>query len=136
MDADQLLLEWATKKIKPWLEQRVKSWPSWAPDRRFWRDDKAYDMHLMAHKIEGATLEHLLNCDPRVYGIPGHAWECGCYSEYTRDDQWTVHAYVTCHHNLFTQMVHYVNVYDMPEIIQELAEQDEGCAYDDSDYTW
>lgn len=133
-DADQLLLEWAEKKIKPWLADRVRNHPRNAPDERFWRDKESFEMHRMAHVISGAVDEHLLNCSPRVYGIPGHDWECGCYSEYTRDDQWTVHAYITCHHGLLTQMVHYVNPYDMPEIIQELAQNDGGCAYDDPDW--
>lgn len=133
-DADQLLLEWATKKIKPWLEDKIKTHNKWKPDGRFWGNQEQFKLHEMAYVIEGATLEHLLNCTPRVYGIPGHKWECECYSEYTRDDQWTVHAYVTCHHGLFTQMVHYVDPWSMPQIIQELAENDEGCQYDDPDW--
>lgn len=136
MDADQLLLEWATKQIKPWLDRQINIHNLNKPDRRFWRDDESFKMYEMAHVINGAVYEHLLHCTPRVYGIPGHEWECGCYSEYTRDDRWMIHAYVTCTHGLFTQMVMEIEPYSMPEIIQQLAESDEGCKYDDPDYNW
>lgn len=134
VDADELLLEWATKKIKPWLEDKIKAHQRWVSFSELYHDQDVFKLSEMAHKILGATYEHMLNCSPRVYGIPGHEWECGCYSEYTRDDNWTVHAYVTCSHGLFVQMFHYVDPYSLPEIIQELAESDEGCAYDDPDY--
>ena len=123
MDADQLLLEWATKQIKPWLEGKLKVYNYYRPS---YRDP----LTEMAVKIAGATIEHLVNCTPRVYAIPSHDWECGCYSEYTRDDRWMIHTYVTCPHRLFTQMEHELSPYDMPEIIQQLAEEDEGCVYD------
>lgn len=134
MDADQLLLEWATKEIKPWLEDRVKLYKRWPFDGRYWRDEGDRKLAEMAHMITAATFEHLYNCKPRVYGIPGHEWECGCYSEYTRDDYWVIHAYVTCSHGLFVEMSRQVDSWDMPEVLRQLAEQDEGCVYDDPDY--
>lgn len=128
VDADQLLLEWASKEAKPWLQSQLEEHNRYKPKLFI---DKLYEM---AYLIKGATLEHLVNCSPRVYGIPGHEWECGCYSEYTRDDNWMIHAYVTCSHGLFAQMVQRLDSWDMPEVLRQLAEEDEGCAYDDPDY--
>jgi len=131
VDYDQLLLDWANKEAKPWLQKQLEEHNRYKPNLFI---DKLYEM---AYFIKGATLEHLLNCSPRVYGIPGHEWECGCYSEYTRDDRWMVHAYITCHHGIYTQMSHEISSWRLPEVwdqFEELAAQDEGCAYDDPDY--
>lgn len=131
MDADQLLLEWAQKRVSGWLEKQVETCNANRPYTYF--VDKLYEM---AYRIKAASFEHLLNCTPHVYGIPGHEWECSCYSEYTRDDRWMVHTYITCHHGVLAQMVEEISPWRMPEVIQQLAEADEGCRYDDDDYGW
>lgn len=134
MDYDQLLLEWAQGEIRPWLAEMIES------HQRYKRPSEWYADKLseMADLIKGATLEHLYNCTPRVYAIPSHEWECGCYSEYTRDDRWMVHTYITCYHGIYTQMSHEISSWRLPKIwekFEELAHSDEGCRYDDDHWS-
>jgi len=128
MNADELLLAWAQEKAPEWLEEQVRHY------NNIRGIPQINTLGHMANKIKGATVEHILHCGPKIYAIPNHEWSCGCYSEYTRDDSWVVHAYIRCAHGIVAEMVKELSPWSMPEVIQELADLDEKCMYDDPDY--
>ena len=126
MTADELLLQWAKEQAPEWLDKEMQ--------RTVRNHPYVVDqMGVMSSKIYGATCEHIKHCGPKIYAV-NHEWECGCYSEYTRDDDWMVHTYVRCRHGLTVEMRLRVDVWQMPDVIQRLAELDPGCAYDDPDH--
>jgi hypothetical protein len=43
---------------------------------------------------------HLIRCRSTRVVSREHGWECGCYSEYTRDDVWRVEARFECEHRI------------------------------------
>jgi hypothetical protein len=135
-DVNQLLLDWAKGKFPEWARDKVNRHNEHVAavlkhNQR--NPDYAYNVDH-GGAIQAHTLAHLINCGSTHVSSIDHQWECGCYSEYTRDDSWVVHCRVSCYHNIVTDMRIELSSYDMPEVLQELADMDEGCQYDDSDY--
>lgn len=131
-DADQLLLDWARDKFPEWAKRRVDQHNQFV-DRTNAHNERNPDYRIGIQQSEILhvyTLAHIRNCGPRIFAVD-HEWECGCYSEYTRDDSWMVHCRVSCAHDLLTEMRLAVSIWEMPQLIQDLADADEGCAYDE-----
>ena len=113
--ADELLAEWILKI----------GFPEWAKNRCQWA---TYERDKLAHLYQCPTL--------RVDGTR-HGWECGCYSEYTRDDSWYVHATMACdHHPDGYEFGKELYGSELPEVLRqmsELDEQDFDCPYEDEE---
>ena len=128
-EADRLLLDWVMKQFPEWSKHRIDLYNA-----------RAYRPGLSAglpHEeiVHAHTLAHLRNCKGmRTMGYPNHEWECSCYSEYTRDDRWQIHVMVTCPHGLFAEFREELYPWDMPDVVRSMADEDEGCQYDDVDY--
>lgn len=136
MDADLLLLEWAKGKFPEWARQKVNAHNRYV-EKILAHNERNPDYAMVNDHvaiIQAHTLAHLINCGSTHVSAVDHEWECSCYSEYTRDDEWVVHARVSCYHNIATDMRVNLDAWSMPEVLQELADMDEGCRFDDPDY--
>jgi len=138
-NADELLLEWARNEFPKWARERVEQ-HNHAVGRTKAHNERNPDYATAVDQaaiITAHTLAHIKNCGPQIYAVD-HQWECGCYSEFTRDDNWMIHCRVSCKHGLMTDMRMSVDAWDMPEILRELSELDagDGCMYDDPEYNW
>lgn len=135
MDADELLLEWARTKFPEYARDKVLQ-HNHDVERTKAHNERNPDYVVKVDLVEiikAHTLAHIRNCQPQIYAVD-HAWECNCYSEYTRDDSWMIHFRVSCCHQLFTEVRIEVDSYDMPEVLRELADMDGVCMYDDPAY--
>ena len=136
LDADQLLLEWAKDKFPGWAREQVdrhNKYVAQVLEHNKRNPDYAYNVDHVG-VIQAHVLAHLINCRSTRITAVDHEWECNCYSEYTRDDEWVVHTRVSCYHDIAYDMRIRFSGYSMPEVLRELSQMDEGCQYDDLDY--
>lgn len=86
-------------------------------------------------KAEYSTDGHLATCPSlKVVGCE-HGYECNCYSEYTRDDEWTMTATLGCDHGQ-TSVYRAFDWSSLPQVIEALRSDDLSvfeCPYDDVD---
>jgi hypothetical protein len=133
-DADQLLLNWAKAQFPEYARDKVDKHNRYV-EKTNAHNDRNPLVRIGISELEiihAHTLAHLINCKPKISAVD-HEWECGCYSEYTRDDSWVVHCRVSCAHGLITEMRVTLDSWRIPEVLQELADMDEGCGYDNND---
>lgn len=95
--ADELVARWFLKKFR---------------DEGLLWDDQDRVKHLKACKSTQVT-----KCE--------HGWECGCYSEYARDDGWMVSAHLVCDHGktVYWGLREY-RWGNLPEILKEVVTGD------------
>lgn len=97
MNADELVNVWALGEYK---------------SRYRYYTDTAY-----FHKYN-----HLITC-PTVVAIPkSFGWECGCYSEYTRDDDFYTAFTITCDCGVEEHFGLSTSEWNLPEILKQLDE--------------
>lgn len=78
-------------------------------------------------------VEHIATCPNAVFISGEHGWECGCYSSYTRDDQWWLHGVITCDHDRGFEYRYSTTAYEwdggLPGFIREMIRLDEENFY-------
>lgn len=67
---------------------------------------------------------HLYSCPDAKATIKDSGWECGCYSDVTRDDDWHVEAVISCTHDESLETVWYSGSTNLPTIIDEMMDLD------------
>ena len=97
MTTDELVNQWA-------LEQFRRETQDWKWDNRM--------------------LRHLRECQEAKVVWCHHEWGCGCYSEYTRDDEWRITARLECPHEGKDWQFLEVRWGNLPEILEELRRLD------------
>lgn len=84
-------------------------------------------------KFRERNYTHLSKCPEVVVRVAAHGWDCGCYSEYTRDDFWSISAALSCPHGAQAAFAT-DSSYDLPDILEQLKDLDEAsfeCPFDD-----
>lgn len=129
MNADELVLEWIKSKLPQWYNEKIE------------RLSEALEHSpggpsAVSWKKELVVLEHLQGCNLAKAIAPDHRWECGCYSEYTRDDDWLLQATIVCGHMLSHEYVRRLHNGEVPQALEELFQLDErDCPYA-NEYGW
>jgi hypothetical protein len=82
-------------------------------------------------------IRHLRGCPSTRVAACTHGWECGCYSEYTPDDDWRMSVDLACEHGTSGSWSGLTNVWGvLPEMIQAIKDTDLdsfSCPYDEED---
>lgn len=103
--------------------------------------DELVNAWLLQRFLDGATIpryhpvEHGEHDEISVQSADAD-WECNCYSDYTRDDQFVVEGVLKVKNG--SLRIRYGNYADFPVFIEELyAFQNNGvCQYEDEDTGW
>lgn len=120
-NADDLANRWAWNK---WRQNEAQYWRWYGNLPSVWNRDKLDRAH------------HIANCPSGHAVTTEHGWECACYSEYTRDDEWYVHVDVICDHDRINGERVSANQWysDLPDVINQMIEMDElDCEYEDEE---
>lgn len=81
---------------------------------------------------------HLANCPDAKVVDSDVEWSCGCYSDYTRQDECQLLTRIACHHKAQT-VYSWTEWYEVPNVLERLyvrsKEEDlpEKCVYEEAD---
>jgi hypothetical protein len=104
-------------RVNAWLLERFR-----AADE-YWRRDEA--------------IGHLRRCSSTRVVACEHGWECCCYSEYTRDDEWRIAVHLACDDGVSGEWDRSGLVWgDLPELIAAIKDADLDdfeCPYDEEE---
>jgi hypothetical protein len=79
---------------------------------------------------------HLVECGTTISTVKTMGWECGCYSEYTREDYFDMYFDITCECGMKYELNIHEN-YGLPGFIEKLDafQNNDECYYWDEDYS-
>jgi hypothetical protein len=125
-DADDLVARWALEKFRKQADRAYEFYVVGPHANRFATSHPTWQKQILGEW-------HIAHCDATVKPL-SHGWECSCYSEYTRDDDWVYECTISCSHD---SVDYRAKAYDswggLPEILKELIEMDENYCYYESD---
>jgi hypothetical protein len=80
--------------------------------------------------------KHLLNCRTTRASVRDAEWECGCYSEVTREDMFVVRFSLSCGCGCRYSIVDTLDLQHENLMEQLLEYEDNQCPYEDEDYPY
>lgn len=124
-DADELVSKWALEKFKKRALHQYDYY-----------NDHAFKMGQPKWWQQMVQDRHIALCPSARFEALQHGWYCGCYSSYTRDDEWYVEGTIKCDHHDTVYRIS-AREYDegLPGMIKELIQTDEqDCVYESDEY--